>query len=131
MKRYSKQRELILHMLQERTDHPTVDMLYTDLKREMPDMGIATVYRNLADLYEEGKIQKIKTQNDGPDRFDGNMRPHIHFECMDCHHVYDIFPEEKTYKRLDDSLKETAKTMGADAISTKMVVYGICSHCKK
>lgn len=52
MKRYSKQRELILRVLQNRIDHPTADMLYSDLKNEMPDIGIATVYRNLSDLCE-------------------------------------------------------------------------------
>lgn len=131
MKRYSKQRELILRMLQERDDHPTVEMLYTDLKKEMPEIGIATVYRNLSDLCEEGMIRKIKTQNDGPDRFDGNIKPHIHFECLACHHIYDIFPEEKEYEKLNDNLKKTAKTIGADAVATNMKVYGVCKSCKK
>ena len=80
MKKYSKQRELIINSLKNRTDHPTADMLYIDLKKEMPNLGIATVYRNLVELCEEGVIIKIKSKN-GPDRYDGNTMPHVHFEC--------------------------------------------------
>ena len=54
MKKYSKQRELILDSLRKRKDHPTAERLYLDLKKEMPELGIATVYRNLSDLCEEG-----------------------------------------------------------------------------
>ena len=60
MKKYSKQRELILDSLRKRKDHPTAERLYLDLKNEMPELGIATVYRNLSDLCEEGKIIRIK-----------------------------------------------------------------------
>ena len=50
MRKYSKQRELILNSLRNRKDHPTAEKLYLDLKNEMPELGIATVYRNLSDL---------------------------------------------------------------------------------
>ena len=82
MKKYSRQRELILQSLKNRMDHPTAEMLYTDLKEQMPEIGIATIYRNLSDLCEAGEIIKIKSQI-GPDRFDGNKKEHIHFECIE------------------------------------------------
>ena len=62
MERYSKQRELILNVLKERKDHPTAEMLYNDIIKIMPTIGIATVYRNLAALYESGQILKIETK---------------------------------------------------------------------
>ena len=61
MERYSKQREIILEVLKNRKDHPTAEMLYNEIAQEMPGIGIATVYRNLASLYKTGKIQKIET----------------------------------------------------------------------
>lgn len=130
MKRYSKQRELILRVLQNRIDHPTADMLYSDLKKEMPDIGIATVYRNLSDLCEDGTIVKIKTQRDGPDRFDGNVKPHIHFECIKCHEVEDIFSEPEKYKKIEDSIKKTAKLIKAEALNTNVMIQGFCKRCK-
>ena len=46
MKKYSRQREVILESIKMRRDHPTVDMLYEDLKLQMPNIGIATMYQN-------------------------------------------------------------------------------------
>ena len=63
MKKYSKQRELILESLRHRKDHPTAEKLFIDLKKTMPELGIATVYRNLTDLCEDGQISKIKSKN--------------------------------------------------------------------
>ena len=54
MQRYSKQREAIFENLQSRYDHPTADMVYTDLKRDFPNISLGTVYRNLSLLAEEG-----------------------------------------------------------------------------
>ena len=68
MKKYSKQRELILDSLKNRTDHPTAETLYRDLKDKMPEIGIATVYRNLSTLCEEGKINKLKSKIYGANR---------------------------------------------------------------
>ncbi len=56
MKKYSKQRELILDSLRKRKDHPTAEKALFGFKNEMPELGIATVYRNLSDLCEEGKL---------------------------------------------------------------------------
>ena len=41
MKKYSRQRELILNSLKSRMDHPTAEILYADLKKQMPEIGIA------------------------------------------------------------------------------------------
>lgn len=130
MKRYSRQREVILKVLQNRTDHPTADMIYNDVKKELPQIGIATVYRNLADLTKEGQIVKLKTRNNEADRFDGNIIPHIHFECDVCNKVYDIFPEDALSNKLDDNIKQLADLIHAKVISKNVIITGICNTCK-
>ena len=59
MQRYSRQREAVLENLRARYDHPTADMIYTDLKKSFPNLSLGTVYRNLAVLCEAGTILKI------------------------------------------------------------------------
>ena len=130
MKRYSKQREVILSSLQNRKDHPTADMLYLDLKKELPDIGIATVYRNLAELCNEGTIQKVKTKTSGPDRFDGNIKPHVHLECETCKNVYDIFPDKDQYKDINEAMKKIAKMIKAEALGSSILIHGVCQDCK-
>jgi hypothetical protein len=48
--RYSHQRERIFRAVSERCDHPTANMVYEQLKVEMPRLSLGTVYRNLNQL---------------------------------------------------------------------------------
>ena len=67
----SKQRECIKAFLATRTDHPTADTIYMNIRQEFPNISLGTVYRNLALLSDLGEIMKITTDG-GADRFDGN-----------------------------------------------------------
>lgn len=40
--KYSRQRESIKVCLQGRKDHPTADMLYTDVRKEFPNISLGT-----------------------------------------------------------------------------------------
>ena len=55
---YSKQRETILNTLKENVVHPTAEYLYDVLKRENSSISLATLYRNLNQLAENGIIKK-------------------------------------------------------------------------
>lgn len=129
MKRYSKQREIMLNVLKSRKDHPTAQMLYEEVKKQLPQIGIATVYRNIADLVEEGIITKIKTKNDGLDRFDANVEPHYHFECVECNNIYDIYPDVHIYYELSDNIKTMIRKIGAEVTDTDIMIRGICRKC--
>ena len=130
MEKYSRQRELIYHSLQTRKDHPTAEMLYNDIIKIMPTIGIATVYRNLAALYESGQILKIETKQGESDRFDGNLMPHLHFQCLECNEIQDIFLDECDNEKLDEKLKEFANMINAEVTSSKILLKGKCEKCK-
>ena len=89
MLKYSRQRESIKKFLMTRTDHPTAEMIYENLRKEYPKISLGTVYRNLSLLSDIGEIQTIST-GVGPDRFDGNAKPHYHFICKHCGQVIDL-----------------------------------------
>ena len=129
MKKYSKQRVLILDSLKNRTDHPTAETLYRDLKDKMPEIGIATVYRNLSTLCEEGKINKWKSKIYGADRYDGNTMPHIHFECEKCGEIEDLFLKEERINDIDNEIKELVKKSDAKFLTSEIFVTGICKNC--
>ena len=77
MLKRSKQRESIKKFLISRYDHPTAETVYMNIKEEFPNISLGTVYRNLSLLADIGEIQKLST-GIGPDRFDGNPKPHYH-----------------------------------------------------
>lgn len=89
MLKYSRQRESIKTFLRTRTDHPTAETIYENVRKEYPKISLGTVYRNLALLTQIGEIQTISTGL-GPDRFDGNAAQHYHFICKGCGCVQDL-----------------------------------------
>ena len=120
--RYSKQRELILSNLQNRHDHPTAEMIYQDLKLEHPNLSLGTVYRNLNQLYQNKQINRLDL-GDPMIRFDGNMKPHMHFICDQCGMIYDIDTSE-------NSIKQQLQTMHHHQIKTIHIkMTGTCQQC--
>ena len=102
--KYSRQRESIKEFLMTRTDHPTADTVYHQLRKIYPNISLGTIYRNLALLADIGEIQKICT-GDGADRFDGQIRPHYHVICTRCHQVMDLdleYMKEKLYPMMKE-----------------------------
>lgn len=121
--KYSRQRESIKEFLAARTDHPTADTVYTNLRKTFPNISLGTVYRNLSLLSDMGEIIKIST-GDGADRFDGRTAPHNHFVCRQCHRVIDLDMENI------DSIMDVAGKNFAGSIDHYVVnFYGVCGDC--
>jgi Fe2+ or Zn2+ uptake regulation protein len=57
--RYSHQRERIFRAVVESCEHPTANMVYEQLKADMPRLSLGTVYRNLNQLADAGRLKKI------------------------------------------------------------------------
>ena len=129
MKKYSRQREVILKSLKNRMDHPTAEILYQDVKQQLPAIGIATIYRNLSELCQEGKITKIKSSL-GKERYDGNLHPHIHLECSQCGKMEDIFLKGEDQENLDNEIKKFADQIQAEVLGSSIILSGICKACR-
>ncbi len=105
--------------------HPTVDHLYELVKKELPNISLATVYRNLNSLAETGVIRRIQDL-DNAVRFDHNMCNHYHFICTKCNKVYDV--PQNIAPNLSDKL--SAET-GLTAETYDITFKGVCHECQK
>ncbi|MDD3218652.1 MAG: transcriptional repressor [Lachnospiraceae bacterium] len=123
--KHSRQREAIKEFLMTRTDHPTADIVYDNLRNEFPNISLGTVYRNLALLSEIGEIQKLTTGT-GADRFDGNINPHYHFICKECHCVQDLKMDT-----MDALTEEASKHFDGKLDGHLAYFYGTCGDCIK
>lgn len=121
---YSKQRELILKTVRTNPIHPTADYVYSVLKKDMPGISLATVYRNLNQLAENGQIKKIETLA-GSTHFDHNIHNHYHFVCIKCNKIYDIPCEVAK----DIEQKVSAMT-GLEITNHDISFKGICTACQ-
>lgn len=124
MKRFSKKRNSIIECLKCTDTHPNAEWVYNKLKSEYPDLSLATVYRNLNMLKNEGIISSVGVVFN-KERFDGRTVPHTHAVCGKCGKIFDIdnivFPNE--------ILKDVEKLADFRIEYSKLQLIGICSDC--
>lgn len=119
-RRFSQQRELIYQAVQASKEHPSAEVIYQRLKPEMPKLSLGTVYRNLHQMAEEGRLMEIP----GPvNRFDANTLPHPHFICRDCGGVSDV---DMPY---DLGLDRAMEGRGFVVQNHDLTFFGICPCC--
>ncbi len=124
MLKRSKQRDAILNFLAARCDHPTAETVYLNIREELPNISLGTVYRNLNLLSELGEIQKISTGTSA-DRFDANTNPHYHFICKKCGCVMDL-----TLDGLDHIDILAGQNFDGTIEGHFAYFYGQCPSCK-
>lgn len=88
-RKHSRQRDMIMAFLMGRKDHPTADVVYMNVRKELPNISLGTVYRNLTLLADTGEIRRLRV-GDGVDHFDADISPHYHFVCTECGSVIDL-----------------------------------------
>mgnify|MGYP003295723552 CR=1 FL=1 len=97
--KHFRKRDAILNCVRSTDAHPSADWVFEHVKQQVPDISLATVYRNLALFKEQGLVISVGTVN-GVERFDADTEPHVHFICRSCHKVDDlpgmIIPESLT-----------------------------------
>lgn len=126
-KNYSAKREAIYNAICSTKIHPSAEWIYNNLRPQIPNLSLGTVYRNINVLCDEGKIKSVGTVN-GIERFDGDTSYHAHFICNDCGCIIDIEQNISTYcKRLEDIVKET---VDLDICGHSIQFYGRCNACK-
>lgn len=123
--KYSRQRELILKTLRENGIHPTAEQLYEFIRQEEPTISLATVYRNLNLLAENGVIKRIDGL-EGTTHFDHQTHDHYHFICTKCHRVFDV-----PYDIAPDLAASAAKETGLCITSYDISFRGLCKDCQK
>lgn len=75
----------------ERADRPLSPAEVLDAaRRDAPGLGIATVYRNLRALVEEGWLDEVALPG-APSRYEvAGKHHHHHFRCRVCDRVYEV-----------------------------------------
>lgn len=123
--KYSRQRETIKNYLMSTETHPTADTVYLHVKKEFPNISLATVYRNLNLLTDIGEAIKITLPGDA-DRFDGTVTPHNHFFCTNCRKVINL---DFNIKELEKINTTAAENFDGRIEYSNIMFYGKCRSC--
>jgi Fur family transcriptional regulator, peroxide stress response regulator len=122
-KRTTRQLEQVFHALQGDHSHPFAHEIYQRVHKKLPRISLATVYRNLHNLVDEGKIRTLLLDGQGA-RFDPETSPHDHFVCERCGRVVDLFLRQARPVDLSSLAKQ-----GYVVTTHTLTVHGVCQVC--
>ena len=122
--KHFRKRDAILSCLRNTDKHPSAEWIYGQLKPEIPDLSLGTVYRNLAHFKQQGLIVSLGTVN-GVERFDGIVTPHVHFICTCCGRVQDL----KGIRVPEELNASAGRAAGGRVDSCQLTFTGLCAAC--
>ena len=118
----TKQRELILNILNQSDRHLTADEIFFLAKLKMPSIAMAPIYNNLNALDEAGVIHRLHI--DGvADCFDKIIEPHDHLLCDACGKITDI--------RIPSLERIIGESVGTEIENYELTVHYICPDCRR
>jgi Fur family transcriptional regulator, peroxide stress response regulator len=125
MSRKSLQRDAILRVVKNTTSHPGADWVYDQVRKEIPNISLGTVYRNLRLLSQSGEIRELEIPGSAS-RFDGRTIDHHHLICEKCGRIFDL--DEGIDPEIETRIfKET----GFEVKKQYLKFIGLCSDCQK
>jgi Fur family ferric uptake transcriptional regulator len=121
MARQTRQREAIEAAFRQ-ADRPLSPWeCLTLAQRRVPRLGIATVYRNIRRLVDEGHLQVVSIPG-ASDRYEVEGKSHHHhFYCRSCDRLYEV-------DRCTGLLPATPPT-GFHLERHDLILYGLCATC--
>lgn len=123
IERMTRQRRIILEEIQKPGRHFSADEVFRAVRQRIPNISLATVYRNLEVLGEAGLITQFVT-SDGLRRYDLGPQRHYHLHCVECGKIWDLSAE------LFPDFESIAQgTSGFRILGHVLEFEGICSNC--
>jgi len=117
----------VLDMLRAAKNHPTALEVYEVVRRTRPRIGLATVYRILHQLTQQGLIKELGHRDDCM-RYDAQTQRHDHAVCTECGALLDIPMDVGVPGEL---LQAAAEAAGIELDTYELRIYGRCSACRR
>jgi Fe2+ or Zn2+ uptake regulation protein len=123
--RVTPQRVAVMGVLSRRREHLSAEEVFEQVRQELPNISLATVYKALGELRRKGQIRALPVL--GRLRFDLTSNPaHHHLVCEGCQRVVDV---ELGTLRWPEMPPEAL--MGFDILSVEVILRSICPDCRE
>lgn len=123
MQRATRQKKAIRDVLEDAASPLTPPEICERARKQVPGLGIATVYRSLKALSEEGKVRTIEIPGEPP-RYESAARGHHHhFLCRSCGTVFELAGCVADLPHL------APKNFSVE--DHEIILYGHCASCKR
>lgn len=121
------QRLAIFQQLAATDRHPSAEELHAAVRREMPTLSLATVYKTLDTLAGIGAVRPVSRLG-ARGRWDANLGAHHHLICTACGAVSDV--TEPTLDAAARPAKRVAARHGFAADGHAVEIFGRCAACR-
>lgn len=125
MKRNTWQREAVREALGESHGFVSAQSLHAALKGAGSTVGLATVYRALADLAQEGEADSLQQDGESLYRACTPGSHHHHLICRSCGTTVEIAADE-----VEDWAQRVAAQHGFTRPQHVVDVFGFCPNCR-
>lgn len=120
----SAQRNIILDIMSKTNKHLTVDEIHSLVKKNYPDIGIATIYRTVHLLCEAG-ISKELVINSSTTRYEIiTDHHHDHLICTGCGIFIEIYSD-----KIEKEQQQLADKHGFTLTDHRLMLFGLCPEC--
>jgi Fur family transcriptional regulator, peroxide stress response regulator len=124
--RMTPQRVAVVRALLAGDAHPSAEEMHRALAKQFPTMSLATVYKTISLLKQEGEVLELGFSELG-NRYDAAIpHPHPHLICTGCGAIADLPARE-----MDQYAARMAEQTGYRILSHRLDFYGLCPACKK
>ncbi len=125
-RRLTRQRRLVLQVLEESGEHLDAERLHDRAKSRDPNISLATVYRTLVVLKEMGLVEEHRL-GEGHAHFEATRStPHYHFTCGKCGRVIEFDAPQ-----VAEVLQRLSKQKGLQVTGAHLLVTGRCAQCRE
>ncbi|MFO0841870.1 MAG: transcriptional repressor [Gemmataceae bacterium] len=123
--RYTRQRVEVFAHLRSIDSHPTAEQVFASVRRRLPNISLATVYKALDALVDAGLAARLADEQ-GPVRYDGKAHPHYHLRCERTGQLCDLeLPYDPSLlDRLAPELLAELRQKGFEVLGHRLEVIG-------
>lgn len=124
--RLTSPRDVLLRALSQTMGHPTADDLVKKVRKVLPNVSHATVYRNVQQLVQAGLIGTLE-RSGAATQFEINPDDHHHFLCRRCGQVWDVYLDA-----VDVTLDRRRSPLKGFRVDRRDVqLHGLCAPCRR
>ena len=117
------QRWVIYRILAGTDQHPTPEETFEQVRKEIPSISLATIYKNIKTFVEAGLLREMSTP-DQTMRLDANLESHHHLVCASCGTILDLSEDSVAPVQINKTLPQ-----GFRVESYSVSFLGLCGQC--
>jgi Fur family peroxide stress response transcriptional regulator len=118
------QRQVLYEVMKSMHGHPSPEEVYAKVKKKVPAISLATVYKNIHLFVENGVFREVSMHH-GSVRVEMNGEAHHHMVCSRCKAITDIDEDQLGL------VAKRNKLPGGFLVERYAVdVIGVCAKCQ-